>query len=270
MKTINLYNHFHYGDIFMSRGIIQSLSEHYHINYYHNLKQGLLKDLKNVTEIVGIPGNISPNQTVNGNFYNTWIGTIPNAMGIFEHYKLILGNILSELNLPSPENEKIIPVIKFEELQTFKIDEFIRKNLNTYRKFVLICTGDVHSQQSENFDFTPIVNHLSENYKDIFFITTTPILEKNNLTSTDQINNLVPDLLEISYISKFCDIIVGRSSGPYSYCLTKENLTDPKKTFVSFNHRQKESNLLFDLGCNTIWSNNYNYENIINTINNLL
>ena len=54
-NNITLYNHFHNGDIFYSRILVNILKNHYSITYYHNLKSPLFEDLPEVNEIVGIP-----------------------------------------------------------------------------------------------------------------------------------------------------------------------------------------------------------------------
>jgi hypothetical protein len=40
------------------------------------------------------------------------------------------------------------------------------------------------------------------------------------------------DLNEISYLSTFCNMIIGRGSGPQTFSITKRNLNDPDKIFV--------------------------------------
>lgn len=49
------------------------------------------------------------------------------------------------------------------------------------------------------------------------------------------IGNLIsePNLNEISYFSKFCNIIVGFPSGPYVFTMIKDNLFEINKTFIT-------------------------------------
>ena len=42
-----------------------------------------------------------------------------------------------------------------------------------------------------------------------------------------------PDLIYMGYIARHCDLIIGRNSGPFTYCMTKENLIDSPKKFLS-------------------------------------
>ena len=135
-----------------------------------------------------------------------------------------------------------------------------RKNFN---KIILISTGDVLSGQALNFDFAPIINNLSENFKNILFLTTSKMLDnKDNLIQTGDITEVLPDLLEISYISKFCDIIVGRASGPYCFTQTYENMIDKNKTFISFCNNELEGIFFKECESKKIWSNNFTYDSM--------
>jgi len=277
-KKIYLFNHFHNGDIFFSRILINLLKDYYDITYYHNLNPPLLIDLDFVEEIRGIPGNLDCNQNyVDQGVVNTWIGQnhmsyihkIDNGFS-FKNYMVLTEEILSKLDVPFKSVNDMLPYVDFEKLNnTNKIKLLIQELTKKYKKLILISNGNVESCQSINFDFTPIISHLSSNNPDVLFILT----EKNNIIKdnvifTCDITNVKPDLLEISFISTFCDLIVGRSSGPYTYSLNKENLLNENKTFISFNHNEIESSLFNKefVKCKFIWSNNYGEESIKNII----
>ena len=55
------------------------------------------------------------------------------------------------------------------------------------------------------------------------------------------------DLNEISYLSLFCDTIIGRASGPYVFTQVKENLYNPNKTFLAFTRFKNVTSLVLDL-----------------------
>jgi hypothetical protein len=48
------------------------------------------------------------------------------------------------------------------------------------------------------------------------------------------------NLNEISYFSTFCDILIGRGSGPFSFCEVKENL-DKIWVSITFPHLEKDA-----------------------------
>jgi hypothetical protein len=139
-----------------------------------------------------------------------------------------------------------------------------------YDLIILVCDGNVNSGQSHNFSFTPIVENLSENNPNCLFLSTNQLYHnKSNIISTHpQITELLPDLLQISLISTYCDIIVGRASGPYCFSQTKENFNDDKKTFISFSNTESEGIFYYEGKNKNLWSNNFDYNNVTTTIQN--
>ena len=78
----------------------------------------------------------------------------------------------------------------------------------------------------------------------MFYVTQAFPTDLNNIVDA---NTLVADktksnLNEISYISRFCDIIVGRGSGPFCFTHVKENLYDENKTYIAFGNTEREIN----------------------------
>jgi hypothetical protein len=79
---------------------------------------------------------------------------------------------------------------------------------------------------------------IAENNRDVDIICTNKfktVLPNIKFTSDIIKSTKDTDLLEISYLSTFCDVIVGKNSGPYVFCETFTNYNNPNKTFVSFN-----------------------------------
>jgi len=139
--------------------------------------------------------------------------------------------IYNKLNIHLNEKNYYIPEIDYSKFEIENVDKYIENN----DKFkVLICNGNVLSAQS-NILLDSVIDKLSDIHKDIDFILTKKIdIAKDNILFTDDIINCnIPDLNEISYLSTFCNIIIGRSSGPYCYTLTKSNFNDSNKTFIA-------------------------------------
>jgi hypothetical protein len=110
---------------------------------------------------------------------------------------------------------------------------------------------------------------LANNNPSSLFLTTTPINHNHpNIIDTSLLTNTNPDLLQISLISTFCDIIVGRASGPYCYTHTKENLLNPNKTYISFSNNPNEGVWYKNSKAKQIWRPDFNLNNIFITINN--
>jgi hypothetical protein len=114
------------------------------------------------------------------------------------------------------------------------VDDFVSKNQN---KKILFCNGPCLSGQCEYIgDMKSIIVDLSQEYPNKIFIATHKFeCSIDNIKFTDDIiQSNTTDLNEIAYLSSFCDIIIGRSSGPLCFCCNKENINDPSKTFYVF------------------------------------
>ena len=121
MKTINLYNNFHYGDIFMSRIILGYLSQHFRINFHHNLNRGLLKDLENVEETTeGNKEKMIVSEFKVEDFYNTWIGIFTNSFANYDSYLKILKMICDDLSIELPSNYEGLPRINYDRIDESK------------------------------------------------------------------------------------------------------------------------------------------------------
>jgi hypothetical protein len=135
------------------------------------------------------------------------------------------------LNITPKQKIDFLPVIDYRYYFLDSINDFLKNN--DKKKKVFISNGAFYSGQSANFDFDEIILKLANDFKDVLFIVSNNtcvisdnVIESKNIT---KINN---DLNENSYISNFCDIIIGRNSGPYTYTLTKSNLYDINKKYI--------------------------------------
>lgn len=276
-KEIHIVNDWHNGDIHMSRGIIKNIMQRYpDADYYYHHKHGkkLLQDIPGVyvEDSVSYPdiATIIDDKL----FINTWVGQfLPNGKQLCSwgcncnSNKELLNHVLKFLNKKSIlANElDLIPSIDFSKFDVSNVDNFLKNNTN---KKILICNGETLSGQSYNFSFLPFVINLAVKYENIdFILTQKENVVKNNIFYTDDIiKQDRSDLNEISYLSSFCQIVVGRASGPFVCSQTYESLTDPTKTFIAFSNKRFESYLTEKTTCNKIWSNNYSSDNIFNIL----
>lgn len=264
---INLYNYWHYGDLFLARSFIKALSEKYKINFYHNKEEKVFKDIFNFSEIVGIPSHFNFHHSdLNNLNINTWMGVEdflyikgsakdPKFYCSYKRYMKYIKKILLQLDIPLKDYDYYLPEINFSNLNTEEVKKKYNNLAKNYKNIILLCTGPTQSNQSFNFNFEPIINSLSDKFKDILFLTTTNIFSKNlNVKSSIE---LFPTLLDISYISQNINLIVGRSSGPYVYTLFKDNIYNKEKKYVCFCN-DKEHALFYEyFKCEVTWSNNY-------------
>jgi hypothetical protein len=217
------------------------------------------------------------NTDLNNKIINTWVGQqgskyliSPNPGCNFDNYFGLVKEILVHLNLPIREKWEHLPTINFINIPNYgSIKEQILDLKNNYKKIVLICNGDVHSGQSDNFNMNQLIMKLSEDSPDRLFLITQNITHNSsNITYINNITNILPDLLQIGFISTYCDIIVGRASGPHCFTHIKENLMDETKTFISFTNNHTEGKWFLESKSKQIWTNVYNIDNAYNLINN--
>ena len=101
------------------------------------------------------------------------------------------------------------------------------------------------SNQAINFDMNPIIINLAIKYPSCnFYVTHAFPTDLKNIIDCNTIisEKIKSNLNEISYISTFCDIIVGRGSGPFCFTHVKENLYNKNKTYISTGNTEKEIN----------------------------
>ena len=279
--NIIFYNPCRNGDIHVSRGyvidMINKLPDHkffYAQNPIYTSKDFLLKDILKLELYTGVYNfNDNPSITIdNDNIYiNTWYG-----QDSFKYFELsksddcsfyilheIFRNVYKYFNLEIDTFDKYLPKINFENLKLDMIDVFLEK-MNLFDKKILLCTNPVHSGQSQNFDFNPIINLIASEYPNYAFITTADIQTSKNIFKMKDIIDVNCDLNEISYLSKFCDVIIGRSSGAYTFSLIDDNINNINKKFVCFTKNKILSVALRDgdYKSQVIWSDNYSTNNI--------
>jgi len=182
-------------------------------------------------------------------FMNTWVGqegnkwlqpygcTLKNNHRMFMEKAETLGISL----LPE---EEYIPSIDYS---AFGVDEI---QINT-EKNVFVSNGNVMSGQGKNFDLDSVVVNLARKHPSCTFYVTQAIatdlpnvVDANTITRT-AFNVAASNLNELSYVSTFCDIIVGRASGPFCFTHTKQNLLDSKKTFIAAANVEREGHWVF-------------------------
>ena len=183
-------------------------------------------------------------------YFNTWIGrdgryVLPGIVCTDIMNFKMFNDQLRAMGLSVQLSQPIIdyvPQIDFEQMDIrykLRINRFFQ--IMSDRKVMLICNGDVHSNQATNFDFGPIIEALCERHSDEVFVATTefaPSKEYDNLFFTSQLIQTDEgfDLNEIAYLSNGIDLTVGRASGPSVFAQHKENILDPTKKFLVFSN----------------------------------
>ncbi len=284
--------------------ITNNLSD-FEFGYYHYNHPKTTKDI--LIEYKGFPKKfiekqkfVKEDNTLN---INSWIG-VYNQVHTTEppffwnggiNYKCLhdtWGYIFSQINshfgtdikLKSSLNE-YVPTINYELFDTSCYDDYIKSRSG--RKKILFCNGVAMSGQSFADDMSSIILYFSKKYDQVDFICTKKFnipQEINNIFFTDDFQvtndeniletpfwndrkNTICDLNEISYLSRYCDVIVGKNSGPFVYCMTKENFSTEGKVIISFNKDMEDSlGYGVDLECEYIFSNIFELNSIVSII----
>lgn len=293
---IVFFNHYHRGDLFTHKEFVRHIKqllpdntyEYWHFNH-PKVNLDLEIPLTNTPHQIDhkiIFCHINTNETMG---INTWIGAWPdilskhkgvNLQSLYESWKIIF----EKLNLKLHDNpEDYLPSIDYGFFNIKNVDEYVSKS---NKKRVLICNGKPMSNQSFEGDMQEIICSLASKYENVDFICTKKINHTyQNVYFTDdiirdneQFMGVNPfwndrpqntcDLNEISYLSTKCDVIIGKNSGPFVFCETRENLKDPQKVIVSFSKGSQESmSNEVDVKCDYRLVTNHSDDNIYNTLN---
>jgi len=246
-------------------------------NIYHDLKECLsYEQRKKIPQPLGLDNKKLPIFIKDDAcFINTWIGSYPQKESIYNRYITAFQRIFELFNMNFDQEKNWCPEIDFSTFSTKKIKDFIDSKKKTR---ILVCNG--HSLQADDFCFKNSLEKLLSNF-DFELILTSKKDQISEAKYTEDITDYpLNDLNEISLISTSCDIIVGRSSGPSSYCIVKDNQLDPAKIFVNFIHIDEDEN--FDLNkleepkrgpfflkhskAKFVFSNDFSDEGIFNTV----
>ena len=285
MEGLIVVNEFHNGDLFYSRTFLNMIEGKFKIKYYHDGKQPLFCDLPNVEEVVGnFRGHHQPpTWNPEPDFSKhppvcTWIGQ-ENMKYVFsvnhgcsyENHFFLCKLLAEKLGIEVEDDmNKYIPYVNYDLLPNIdSVKSKMAAFKSQYSRMVLISNGDVNSSQSLNFNFTPLVKTLSDLKPHVLFLTTQECGPINpNVICTSTITEVVPDLLQISYISTLCDVIIGRASGPFCFCHSKDNMLNPNKTFISFTNNINEGVFYHNQKAKYFWSNNYDQTSMLSFIHN--
>ncbi len=253
--TIRFFNHYHNGDVHLSRQLVKyvmSVAGENKYVYHHTNSSRLLLDVKGLehdTRMLDIT-NVERSRYAGDLWLNTWYCaspvwmqfscTYPALHGLFgDHLKTHFGH-----DLP---NEPLVPVIDFSYFETQSVRDFMGSVVDKYRRKVLVCNCAPQSGQSHAnaWTLTEVSYQLALKHTDVLFLLTNgqqTLPPLPNVVYTSDVIGLpsgVSDLNENAFVSTFCDVIVGLSSGPYSFSYIAENLSDEKKTFLCFTHEAR-------------------------------
>jgi hypothetical protein len=259
METINkiiFYNHFHNGDIHLSRTFVRKIIDHIkktnpNIEFYYAQKNSplILADISNLLmkpeylKYISSEhlGDFTLGKTL---FINTWYACnkhlYMNQYGITFDCLYALFDDVCQRNFNfsltdiSKDPVEFFPEIDYTYYNIQNIDNWIKVNTNK-KIFVSNCTP--LSGQSHNIDLVSIICNLAKIFTNYIFILTNKTnignMPPNIIYSSDIIKSQGFDLNENSYISTFCDLIIGPASGAFTFSMVKSNFFNRKPTIIA-------------------------------------
>lgn len=253
-KRVVFFNHFHNGDIHVSRGLIrQVITKAKQIDpsiqffYAHKNYGGLIADIPELMfdyhalEAV-TSEHITTQQIGDVVYFNTWYGqgnfkhmnryglTIDTLYSAFdENCKAIWGFSLDEI-----ESNLLFPTIDYNYYQINEAKNWIDTHPG---KKIFVSNGATLSDQAHQFSLTPIIASLAQKHVDKIFILSNydgHPGSTNIIHSADIIKKMGNDLNENSFISSKCDVIIGKASGTFTFAITQENCFIRNIKFLAF------------------------------------
>jgi len=258
MENIVFFNHWHYGDLFSTRGWVADIKRQLpESNFYYAHK-------KNPRAIIDLVETLDAenNQAVLDGIdqwkrfgvdedtilINTWVGSYmglwANTHPSYISHQRIIGECYNNLRQQFGIDLKLsddvwdyVPEIDYTPYQTSVIDNYVDFVGNVY----LFCNSAVASAQSSMDNMKNIIEYVAENHKNDTIVATEKFETKlDNIIFTDNIFEEKCDLCDISYLSTKVNLVVGKNSGPFTYANTKQNLLDKNKVFVNFSHKPED------------------------------
>lgn len=249
MKKIVFFNQFHNGDCFVGKNYVREIVRQLpdvEFSYAHGNHPDIVRDLglKHLS-LDQIPAldrmtrvGQSPDQETT--YINTWVGCWQGTLFNFgEHINFVrLHNIWREyfkyLKLDFVEDPNYyLPVIDYTQYEVAQADVWFAQQGD--RLSVLICNGSANSGQSRVGDLSACVSKLAAELPGVNFVLTQKLnITAANIYYTDDIfAGQENDLNQIAYLAGGCDLIVGKNSGPFSYCQNAANLMNNTLTFLN-------------------------------------
>ena len=285
--NVVFFNHFHNGDIHVSRGFIRKIMEkakeiHKDVSfcYTHKNYARLLVDIDGLMYDRGVLANCGNEHNTwhrNGDtvYINTWY-----AQGRFKHmnrygismdclYSALDENCIGALGFSLSDIgcdvKEFFPIIDYSKFYIGEAKKWLDEHTG---KKIFISNGKVLSGQAHEFNMNSIIESVAKKHNDKIFILSNnegKINLPNVIYSSDTIKKNGNDLNENAFLSEHCDVVVGRASGTFSFALTQKNLFDRNIKFLCFSNLvpKKEGKFWLD----DMLSDKINYTSSIMTTN---
>lgn len=314
-KRIVFFNGHQHGDIANTRGIVNyivnKLGHSFDYFFVHQKHQDAVQFNERVQVIRQEPSAEIPfpilgdvkssheqrlHYVIDDTIYlNLWIGCSPyylefrstNGHGItrksLQHQAIECIDYIKQvanIDIDHPSENDTLPITTDIGRNKQLISDFVSRIKSSYRKCVLIPNGNVESDQTPQFNFGDQLKQLMMDNQDVMFIYTAKNFDfqSDNIIFIDDCFSF-PNLKDIDIISKYCDVLITRASGPGCVVSTFDNYYDTTKTFISFtinpciafealcsDEEIENRKWGYENTAKMIWSNDFSSENLCRVI----
>lgn len=245
LNSVTFFNNCNNGDVHVSRTFVRDLTSKVIAREYRYAHKNSPRLLLDQPWLKIIPPQDYPDvevaRTGDDVIINTWYGCMGGRFNIHWCHFDSLWNLFraayDHLLLPMPQNKvDFLPKIDYSAFYLEGVNRFF--HMRGKKPSILVVNSACHSNQATNFDMSPAIAELSRRYPTYDFLVTDrcPATGPNIFYTPDIIGLQGSDLNENSYISTKCKMIIGRSTGAFTFSLTKDNLLDPNKIFVGISN----------------------------------
>jgi hypothetical protein len=269
MNTVAFYNHYGIGDLFESREFVLEWMRILKVSEatYHCRYPAVFEDLPQIKTAPLTPDlNMRTPVLRRGKHFvvNTWIGALngetkprgdyviwPGVGCTVENIYRMHNDYLRMVGLPrlSRSIADYLPTIDYSRINPTQYEAVNRFVAVKPPQMILIANGNTGSGHAANFDMLEMLRSIPPDPARLFIFSERRETERPDVFFTDDITGRKPgetDVLAISLLSTFCDLIVGRCSGAQMPCETRDNWMDPSKTLLSFTEHDNGASFVRD------------------------
>lgn len=287
-NSVIFFNHGNLGDSILSRPFINEvkkiikskkyfISNKFNLSYFDDIVDGFIP-LGDVSSSVWHFFDSNTNTL----YFNTWFGHLisqvdnnewqskKNENGVlynWENYLFFFNENLKKLNNNLNLNHMNFNKINFIVDLSYKFENKI-PIYNDNRIKILLFNQEATSGQSDNGDFNPFIEDLSENDNILIYTSKNTNINKENIINiSDYITG--PDLKIISEFSKNCNIICGPGNATVISTWNTHNISDSEKIYITVNRNNVGEAIWFnEVKCQNFIVNST--ESIFKKLQNLL
>ena len=285
------FNFYGNGDIAESKTFVLDLMKIFPAKEYEYLtgkSPRLLLDVPNLKVHNNFPDFIDATipyflDDENNLYWNTWVGrnsyyVLNGSACVVEKIHEMHSDMLSsfsngKLKLSSADPLDYLFSFDYSKYEINGITEYLKGKEE--QKKIYVSNGSVSSNQADNFDMSPLIINLAKMFPDILFFVTEGFenFEENIIDA----NALTPDyldsnLVELSYLSTFCDLLVGRNSGAAVFAWTKFNCLEREISNLTLSYHVDCAHFVYNSKINMkkFWSNSVDTLELTDIINEII